>query len=247
VDAHRLGGDLVLADGDQRAAERGVHDAVHHQDRERREQVDPEEVRDLRDAAEAARASHGVDVQDQDANDLAEAERHDREVVAAQAQRRHADEEPRDGREERADRERDEKHGAVAREGRHHRERPADSVAEGHGEVRRGVRADRHEPGVAERELSGEPVDQVEGDGQRDVDAGEADDLEEVRGHRDARAERAGERRVRDDQHAGDRESDQEAPHTFSFWTRPRRPCGRRIRTRIRMPNAIASRYVEER
>ena len=48
---------------------------------------------------EAARAADRVDVQDEDADDLAEAERDDREVVAAQTQRRQPDEISRDRRE----------------------------------------------------------------------------------------------------------------------------------------------------
>ncbi len=34
----------------------------------------------------------------------------------------------------------------------------------------------------------------------------------------------------------------QQPLHTFSFCTRPRRPCGRKSRTRIRIAKAIASR-----
>ena len=43
---------------------------------------------------QTARAADGVGVEDDHADDLAEAERRDRQVVAAQAQRRDADHEP---------------------------------------------------------------------------------------------------------------------------------------------------------
>ena len=48
-------------------------------------------------------------------------------------------------------------------------------------QVGRGVAADRHESGVADRELPGEAVDQVQADGQRDVDADQVDDARVVR------------------------------------------------------------------
>ena len=123
VHAHRLRRDLVLADRDQRPPERGVHDAVYDEDRQGREEVDPEEVRELRDAGVAARSPDRVDVQDEDADDLAEAERHDGEVVPAQPQRRHAHEEPRDGRQQRPHRETGEQDRAVLREARQEGER----------------------------------------------------------------------------------------------------------------------------
>ena len=47
--------------------------------------------------------------------------------------------------------------------------------------VRRRVAADGHESGMTDRELSGETVDQVQADGQRDVDADEIDDARVVR------------------------------------------------------------------
>ena len=50
-----------------------------------------------------------------------------------------------------------------------------------HGQIRRRVAADRHEAGVADRELPGQAVDQVQADGQGDVDADQVDDAGVVR------------------------------------------------------------------
>ena len=55
--------------------------------------------RDVRQAVRAAR--HVVPVQQDDADDLAEAERHDRQVVAAQAQHREAEQDAEEGGEQR--------------------------------------------------------------------------------------------------------------------------------------------------
>ena len=112
-------------------------------------------------------------VLDDDPDDLAEAERHDGEVVAAQPQRGHA----RRGARRRAavDHPADERAGrrrsasesatrAARRSGR--RSQSAMVILAG------GVGAHRHEAGVADRELAGEAVHHVERDGQDDVDAG---------------------------------------------------------------------------
>ena len=95
-------------------------------------------------------------------------------------------------------------------------------VAEGHREVGRRVGADRHEAGVADRELAGEPVDQVQAHGQDDVDARQADHLAGSRG----RSTRPGSSAARESPFATKSAATSPAAassalHTFSFWTAP--------------------------
>lgn len=108
----------------------------------------------VRDALETGRAADVLDVHDDDADDLAEAQRRDGKVVAAQAQRRDADEEAEEA-------------GGNAACNQGHGER--------HVEVSRqddaDIGADGHEAGVAERELARVAIDEVEARGQDDVDA----------------------------------------------------------------------------
>ena len=63
-------------------------------DRQDRHREDPEEVRDRDRVGEAGGAADRGNVQDDDADDLGEAERDDGQVVAPEAQRRDADDEP---------------------------------------------------------------------------------------------------------------------------------------------------------
>ncbi len=130
-DAHADRGDLVLADRDPRPADARVAqpevDEQHDQrERERRpvprsevqrgEAVDEREV-DLVDRRDAGAAVREVEVADAEdalvgvdrdaADDLAERERHDRDVVAAQAQRREAEQRAQQRRDDRGDRQDD--------------------------------------------------------------------------------------------------------------------------------------------
>ena len=50
VDAHRFGGDLVVANRDERAAIAGVHQVVNGDDGDQHKQVDPEEIAELRNS-----------------------------------------------------------------------------------------------------------------------------------------------------------------------------------------------------
>ena len=121
-DAHRRGGRLVLADRDPRAPEPRVAQPDAAEDGEEDERRSPSSSRgrpcstprgrrtppnaervDRRDPERSVRqveAADRVGVPDELRDDLAEPERHDREVVAAQAQRRQADDDPDDRREE---------------------------------------------------------------------------------------------------------------------------------------------------
>jgi hypothetical protein len=170
-----------------------------------RDHVDPELARVLGDVAEAQRAADrrgelvercGVDLVgglddrvgllDQDADDLAETQRDDRQVVALEAERGQADDVPEASRHEPADEQGEDKEPLPAAEEREVRER--DEPREQAGTDRaagpqflravvrdhaRDVPADRQESGVPHGELAGEAIDHVEGDGQNDVDADE--------------------------------------------------------------------------
>src|SRR5207253_6908153 len=102
----------------------------------------------------------------------------------------------------------------------------------------------RHESGMADGELAGEPVHQVEARGQDDVDAAQKQDLVDVR------IEQVGQVEVSAG-HRGQHHQSQDRPpgeslHTFSGTCEPRRPEGRTRRITIRSAKAIASRYVDE-
>ena len=152
-------------------------------DRQDRHREDPEEVRDRNRVGESGGAADRRDVQDDDADDLAEAERDDREVVALEPQRRDADEQvrraPRPARRPAGSESSPPTppSGSVERAA----DERGDLPAVIHGQVGRRVAADRHEPGVADRELPGQAVDQIQADGERDVDADQVDDARVVR------------------------------------------------------------------
>src|SRR5438105_13009014 len=103
--AHRLGGQLVFANGFPRSTDmRVLQPAIHEDDDdddEQREEIEAHRVRNLerqrrtRDRRDAARAVGHVDrlveVVGEDPDDLAEAERDDGQVVAAQSQNRQSE------------------------------------------------------------------------------------------------------------------------------------------------------------
>ena len=129
--------------------------------------------------AEARRAADHVEVQDDDAYDLGEAERDDGEVVAAQPKRRDADQKPHQARDDRADEDGDGEDDDVAERA------PAEQLLQilpvVDGEVGRRVRADCHEARVPDGELPRKAVDEVQGDGEDDVDADQHQHLRLVR------------------------------------------------------------------
>ncbi len=100
-----------------------------------------------------------VGVEDHDGHDLAEAERHDGQVVAAQPQRRRAEQDAEDGRHGRPD-------------DQHQPERACAGRVNGRRAVGVRVRADGEERGVAQVEQAGQANDDVQADRQQDEDAG---------------------------------------------------------------------------
>ena len=115
--------------------------------------ADPERI-DQRDALRAVGEVHRLrQVVEEDPDDLAEAQRHDREIVAAQLQRRRAEEHAEEAGDGGADRQDD-----PEREMK---------VEVRRGEQRVDVGTDRVERDVAEIEQSGEPDDDVEPEGEQ--------------------------------------------------------------------------------
>ena len=171
VHAGGLRRDVVLTDGDGRAAVAGAHDHVERGDAEHRDDERVGERGVGRDAEQALAAvgQRGEDRVDQHADDLAEAQRDDGEVVALQAQRGHADEE----REER-------RHQAAA----HQRERidRGGLRQELGGQHGGGVSAHGHEARVAQRQLAQIAAGEVQAGRHDDGVA----DLDEQRVHGDA-------------------------------------------------------------
>ena len=97
VDSHGLGGDLVIPHGDETASVGRIHKARHHIDADGRDAEGPEQIGVRRDAFEATGASKRIGVLNHNADDFSETERDDGEVVAAQSQRWHPDQEPAEG------------------------------------------------------------------------------------------------------------------------------------------------------
>ena len=94
VDAHRFGGNLIVAYGEEAAAIGGIHETEDHVNGERGEGEGPKKIGMRLHAAKAALRAERLGVLDHAFDDFIEAERDDGEVIALQAQRRHADEQP---------------------------------------------------------------------------------------------------------------------------------------------------------
>ena len=154
VHPHRLRRNLVLANREARAAVARVHKILDDKEGDEHQAEDPGKIRVVGDALEARCTADIGDVDDDDADNLAETERCDGEVVAAQTQRRQTDECTEESCRD------------TARE---------NGDGECHLKIRRehdaDVRADRHKSGMSERELSRIPVDEVEARREDDVDA----------------------------------------------------------------------------
>ena len=164
------------------------------------------EDRDLVDAGDAFRAVRDVDrrveVVHEDADDLAEAERDDREIVAAQLQRRRAEQHAGAAGDQGAERDHHPPRRVQAARKRRRDRR------EGVGQLRRGeqaehVGADRVEGDVAEVEQAGVADDDVEAERQQHVEQRDVDDAHPgVAGH--LHHERQHEQRDRRDDEGGE-------------------------------------------
>ena len=259
--AHRRCGDLVLADRDPGAPEARVAQAEVHEQDERDEHEHEPEVRseverrvkrgehrqvdrvDRRDRLAAVGELVALDdvdlvaVDGEAVDDLAERERHDRDVVPAQAQRRQADQHPGDADDEHGDDEDDQEvqvdAGQVA--GEVAGEDVDALLAVDRREVIGGepphrVRADRVERDVAEVQEAREADDDVQAQRHDDVGAGG----DEVVG--DARQRVEEQRQDRGKAQAEDREREvlvvaepaDDGVHPASLVASPMSPCGRK-------------------
>src|SRR5262249_60475999 len=117
----------------------------------------------------------------------------------------------------------------------------------------REVSAHRHETGVANRELPGHPVDDVERHREDDVHPDNRRDVDQEIPLADRELQRSEHRDGEEEgEHApkpprqprGDRQG-RRRHQTFSAATRPNRPSGRTKRTTMRKPNTTASRQLE--
>ncbi len=183
VDAERSARDLVLAQRFPRAPDRQAAKPQRHEIGDQRERQDhiieeqlavdrrvfhPEiiveaagavskhepEERDLRDRADAgAAAGERAPVDEDGADDLAEGERHDREIVAAQSQHREAEDHAPQRRQNAGDRQADPERQMIGRR-----------------QQRVGIGADCVEGDVAEIQQAGEADDDVEAPAQHHID-----------------------------------------------------------------------------
>src|SRR5262245_34662967 len=197
----------------------------------------PKDVRVGGDADHAARPTDRVHVWKDHFDDFGEAQRDDGQVIALQSERRNADRQAREGGQQPAHQQRD-------------REQNPRLIADGGKESGSKVGSEQggrigahgHESGVAERELTGVAIDQVQAHGQDNVDADADRDVEEIRVDvpRLERGQQAQTNRpAKDPLGARDHQ-------TFSTSSLPSNPAGRNSRIRINTANAIASRYVDQ-
>ena len=86
-DAEGFGRDLIFANREERPAVVGTHEVSDDHEGHDHAAEHPGKIGAGRHAGKAAGPPDGVDVQDHDPDDLAEAEGHDRQVVAAEPHR----------------------------------------------------------------------------------------------------------------------------------------------------------------
>ena len=182
---------------------------------------------------------HVVELRDDDPDDLAEAERHDGQVVAAQPQRRPAQDDPGDHRQRDRDRDAD-------RPG--HRPvlgqvepllQPLDHRRLRGAEERHAVRADREEADVAEVEQAGQADDHVQADRDEHVDGAGEQHTRPVVAVRDrvgAQPDQAGDAEQR--QVVEERRRRPGRRSAAATWAAP--ATGRRSRRASRTPTAAA-------
>src|SRR5262245_15774107 len=92
---------------------------------------------------------------------------------------------------------------------------------------------------MSDRKLAGDPVNQIETDGENDVDADQNHDLIVVGSDQTAQGG------LQDDEQQDCRKPESPLPHTFSVIPLPMMPVGLSSRIKTRMMKAIASRYVD--
>ncbi len=204
--------------------------------RQRRPTEGPKESRAGKNSLEAARPADGLDVLKNDADDFAEAEGDDGEVISLEAQRRHAHQEARDAGADAAGDQCEQKQQGNAASGLRFPEPRQHVRPQKRGDRGGGISAHRHEPGMAQGELAGIAVDQIQTDGQDDIDPDAKQHIQVigVEGTGSARYEEGGDE--------SEQEKDFRLHQTFSASLVPSNPEGLKSRIKIRMAKAIASR-----
>ena len=102
VDAHRRGGDFVVVHGDEAASVGGIHERGDDINRDGGEAERPEEIRLAGMTLKPRAPPTAFMFWKNDADDFAETERDDGEIIAAQSQRRNADQQAAERRGESA-------------------------------------------------------------------------------------------------------------------------------------------------
>ena len=211
VDAHGLGGDLIVADGLERAAIGRVDKQHDDGDADADDHERHEGIGEIREAAQQLRAigdrRERLEL-DQRADDLGEAERGDGQIVALELQDGQADE-VRQPRGEQARQQQRNEHaedsarriaeGVLQRLGQGEFEqriivlihRRADAARDVDGGE--GIGADQHEARLAEGEQARKAVEQVHRDGDKGIDRALAQNRREHDGHARDPVEQEGE------------------------------------------------------
>ena len=185
-------------------------------------------------ASAGPRCEHGVD---QHADDFAEAQRDNGQIVALKPQRRHAHQIGEHRRHQ-------------AAHNQCQRERPGLIGQNERSENRGAVSADRHESRVTQRQFAQHARHQVQAGHHDDIVAHLREQVGDgaVAAHRredeldnDIRCDR--QKQVQERSKSSVLFHFLSPPYTFSFIFLPRMPVGRKRSTRMRMPNTIASTY----
>ena len=237
-DTGGLGGHFVFADGDNGPAMAGAAQGEQPGHHQHHDDIHIAEIRHPLDADQAHGAAGEGKVIENHADNFAKAQRDNGQIIALEPQGGHAD----NNAEHRS-------HQPAAQQA--HGEGGCHGQRQVFGHQGRGIRADGHEPRMAQSQLAQEAGGQVQGDGH---DHGDADVHE---GAAVAPGENAGINQQGNHQinaHDGDQIQDirprslihSAPPHTFSLVFLPSSPAGFTSSTTIRMPYTTASAREEE-
>ncbi len=238
VDPDRSRADLGIADGGEHASIFRALEPPHEQQGQREHGEAEIEVAGLVSEDEAAdgggwnagNAVHALrdlaPVEEDQAHDLAEAERGEREVMPFQPQRRNAEHQA----------------GEPGGHARRDEGRPEQRTAAAGGDQRRGVGADAEQRRVAKRDLAGIAEHDIEADREQREDQREIDEAQRIVAVDDERdAGGSDEQDHCNDQPHPPMRAGRTGHHTRSATRSPNRPCGNATRNRINTAKAMAS------
>ena len=160
---HCLSGDLILPQGEDRAALPGADHGIHHRHTQGGNPEYPREGGVFIDAVETPSAAGEGEILDHHADDLTESQGDDGEVVAPQPQGRNADEHA-------------EHRSQGPAEEQSQREFHQTQQIHVQGEERRGIGADGHEARMTQHQFAQYAGGEVEGGSQQHIDADGDDD-----------------------------------------------------------------------